>query len=148
MVKGIADVFIQELFTVLLSICLLTLNSGRNERDNFVLPFVVELPSDSLSPLFYIKLSYVAIKDEFCFKNVPLCLFTLLLQLFIKYLSSRQYLMFEIVAWNNFGNIRLQQRSDVFLLESLIQTISKSISTCCCLLNATLAPLYFLHTGI
>lgn len=47
--------------------------------------------------------------------------------------------MFEIVAWNNFGNIQIQQRrkieSDVFLLVSLlsIQMISKSISTCSCL---------------
>lgn len=56
---------------------------GRDDR-YFCSSFVVDLSSDSISPLFYIRLSYVAIKDDFC-KNGPLfaLLWCLLLFAFI-----------------------------------------------------------------
>lgn len=53
---------------------------GRDDRDIFVLPLLLICHLTVLSPLFYIQLSYVAIKDDFC-KNAPL--FALLSCLFL-----------------------------------------------------------------
>lgn len=65
--KDRADVLSKKYNAIVLRwICLLTFFFGWDDRDIFVLPFVVDLPFDSISPMFYIKLSYVAIKDDFC----------------------------------------------------------------------------------
>lgn len=67
--------FVQEIYyhsvAMNLSVYLYFFWGGGMTGTFFVSSFVVDLPSDSISPLFYIQLSYVAIKDDFC-KNSSL----------------------------------------------------------------------------
>lgn len=114
---------------------------GGDDRDIFVLPFVVNLPSDSISPLFYIRLSYVAIKDDFCKKNTlpHFHVYSLstgrdaaLLNPLPPHISSPTFLLFVFFSLYSPSNIRRREFADtversgsVFLIDS-----SKAESVC------------------
>ena len=74
--RGIADVLSKTYITIVLlwiSQFFLFLG-GRDDRDIFVLLLLLICNLTVLSPLFYIQLSYVAIKDDFC-KNAAVFAF-------------------------------------------------------------------------